>query len=55
MKKPTLIMGAFVAFLLIIWGALIMHSQYASDPVFEAIGGVFVAIGLTFFWAVHKT
>ena len=48
-------MGAFVAFLLIIWGVLIVHSQYASDPVFEAIGGAFIAAGLTFFWALRKT
>jgi len=58
MKKASVVVGAFLAFLLIVWGVLIVYGQHNSsspDPVFEALGGVFVAVGLTFFWAVHRS
>ena len=58
MKKASVIAGAFLAFLLIVWGVLIIHGQHNStsdDVVLGAIGGIFIAMGLTFFWALHRS
>lgn len=58
MKKTGLVIGAFLSFLFIVWGLVLVYEQHSSthtDVVFEAIGGIFIAIGLTFFWAVHRS
>ena len=50
-------MGAFIAFLLLAWGVLIVmeqHSSTSNDVVLEGLGGIFIAVGLTFFWAIRR-
>ena len=53
-KKAGLVVGAFLSFLFILWGLLLVYEEHHADVIVAAFGGILIAGGLTFFWVVER-